>query len=149
MGYDYFEDYVPGDRIESDTFTLEKDELVAFAARYDPQYFHIDEEAAKEGPFGKLIASGWQTAAIAMRLCVLSGYLPKRGGIGAGVDELRWLAPVFAGDMLRGRFEVLEAVPSNKQPRGRIRTRIEIYNQDDVLVMTFITNAVVARRPTR
>lgn len=147
MVFQYYEDFVVGAKVESGTFTLEKDELIAFAERYDPQYMHIDEEAAKEGPIGRLIASGWQTAAICMRLAVLSGYIPPRGALGLGIDDLRWLAPVFPGDTLRGVFEVLEAIPSQKQPRGRVRTRLELFNQDGVKVLTMVNSAMISRRP--
>jgi acyl dehydratase len=133
----YFEDYVPGSVFEFGSCSLDEAEILEFAERYDPQYIHIDREAAASGPFGGLIASGWQTAGLMMRLCC-DHYLSKVASLASpGVDELRWLKPVRPGDVLRVRATVLEARRSRSKPdRGVVRTFIEVLNQHDDIVMT-------------
>ncbi|GAA1585294.1 MULTISPECIES: MaoC family dehydratase [Kribbella] len=136
----YFEDYVPGARVEHPaTITVDQSAVIEFAEQFDPQYFHVDPEAAADGPFDGLIASGWHTAGLMMRLYA-DQYLSKHASLGGpGVDELRWLAPVRPGDVLRLRTEVLEARPSKSKPdRGLVRTRAELLNQDDALVFSCI-----------
>lgn len=133
----YFEDYVPGLTVEYGSATLEADEIVAFGRRYDPQPFHVDAARAARSPVGGLIASGWQTAAVMMRLLV-EHFLSSVASLGSpGVDELRWLAPVRPGDALSIRVTVLEARRSRSKPdRGLIRTLIEVLNQRREVVMT-------------
>ncbi|MGZ0151154.1 MaoC family dehydratase [Kribbella sp. WER1] len=136
----YFEDYLPGARAEHPaTITVDQTTVIEFAEQFDPQYFHVDPAAAADGPFGGLIASGWHTAGLMMRLYA-DQYLSKVASLGGpGVDELRWPAPVRPGDVLRLRTEVLEARPSRSKPdRGLVRTRAELLNQDDVLVFSCI-----------
>ena len=143
----YFEDYVPGFSIDCGSFTLDQAEIIAFAERYDPQPFHVDPRAAKDGPYGGIIASGWHTASMMMRK-VVENFLSAASSIGAaGVDEIRWPRPVRPGDTLHVRAEILEARRSRSKPdRGIIRTRMEIANQDGELAMTAIaTNFVLAR----
>ena len=143
----YFEDFNVGDRFETATFELSDKESRAFASLYDPQPFHLNDEAAANSPFGELIASGWHTAAITMRLVVDSGVLRATGVIGTGIDELRWLAPVAPGDTLRVRGEVIETSPWPKRTdRGRMRVRLLTINQDGVTVMSQIAHLMVARR---
>ncbi|HZX06935.1 MaoC family dehydratase [Kribbella sp.] len=134
----YFEDYVPGARVEHPaTLTVDQAAVIEFAEQFDPQYFHVDPVAAADGPFHGLIASGWHTAGMMMRLYA-DQYLSKVASLGGpGVDELRWPAPVRPGDVLRLRTEVLEARPSRSKPdRGLVRTRAELLNQDDVVVFS-------------
>src|ERR1700682_2931930 len=106
MGERYFEDWKVGERLVTSSRTLQEAEIVAFAREYDPQDFHLDPEAAKNSPFGRLVASGWQTTALTMRLIVESGIFGRHGGIGLGVDELRWLQTVYPGGTLRAVFRV-------------------------------------------
>jgi acyl dehydratase len=133
----YFEDYAPGLVVEYGSLALDADEIVAFGRRYDPQVFHVDAERAAQGPVGGLIASGWQTAALMMRLLV-DHFLSSVASLGSpGVDELRWLAPVRPGDALSIRVTVIEARRSRSKPdRGLIRTLIEVLNQRREVVMT-------------
>ena len=133
----YFEDYVPGIVFEYGEIRVEEAEIIEFARRYDPQLIHIDRDAAASGPFGGLIASGWQTATIMMRLLV-DRFLPKAASLGSpGIDELRWIRPVRPGDVLRIRVSVLEATRSRSKPdRGMVRTLVEVLNQDAEVVMS-------------
>jgi acyl dehydratase len=132
-----FEDYAPGSMVQFGQVVVDHDEVIEFARRYDPQPFHIDAERAAEGPFRGLVASGWHTASMMMRLLV-DHYLPTRAGMGSpGVDELRWLAPVRPGDRLSLRITVLEARRSQSKPdRGVVRMLIEMINQAGEVVMT-------------
>ncbi|HEY5348586.1 MAG TPA: MaoC/PaaZ C-terminal domain-containing protein [Candidatus Lustribacter sp.] len=145
----YFEDFNVGDAFESERYTLTREESLAFARSYDPQPFHLDDAAAEKSFFGRLVASGWQTAAISMRLIVGSGTF-SGGIVGAGVEELRWTLPVAPGDTLRVRGEVIgrAASPGGKR-RGIVRFRMETFNQDDTVVMTQITNCVAPMRPAQ
>jgi acyl dehydratase len=144
----YLEDFVPGQVRESPPRTLTKDEIVAFAREYDPQPFHIDEEAAKRSVFGGLIASGWQTVGIMMRL-LWDTFLKDTSSLGSpGCDEIRWLRPVRPGDTLRARFTIVEVVPSrSKADRGLVRTFTEILNQHGQVVMTVRGLGMYGRRP--
>ena len=143
----FFEDFRPGDVTDTGSVTVTKDEILAFARQFDPQPFHVDEEAAQRSPYGGLIASGWHTAALCMRLIV--GLLgPGSGSLGSpGVDELRWLKPVRPGDELSVRVEVLEAIPSRSKPdRGLVKLRYTMRNQNGEDVMTMIALGLVLRR---
>ncbi len=133
----YFEDYVPGSIYEFGSIIVEEAEIIEFSRRYDPQSFHIDPIAAKQSRFGGLIASGWHTAAIAMRLLV-DHYLSRVASMGSpGADELRWLKPVRPGDELSIRVKVLEAKRSKTKPdRGVVTTFVEVLNQHREVVMT-------------
>ena len=132
----YFEDYVPGLTVDCGTFSVSEEEIIGFATEYDPQPFHVDPVAAKDGPYGGLIASGWQTTALMMRLLV-EHFISGESGLGAaGVDEVRWPKPVRPGDTLRVRATVLEARRSKSKPdRGIIRSLAEVTNQDGEAVM--------------
>jgi acyl dehydratase len=144
----FFEDFRPGDVTETGSVTVTKEEILAFARQFDPQPFHVDEEAARRSPYGGLIASGWHTAALCMRLIV--GLLgPGSGSLGSpGVDELRWLNPVRPGDELSVHVEVLEALPSRSKPdRGLVKLRYTMRNQSAEDVMTMIALGLVLRRP--
>jgi acyl dehydratase len=133
----YFEDYVPGSVFEYGSIALNEDEIVEFATRFDPQFIHTDPLAAAEGSFGGLIASGWHTAAVMMRLFV-DHYLSHVASMASpGIDELRWMRPVRPGDCLSIRVSVLEATRSRSKPdRGVVRSAIEVVNQDQEVVMS-------------
>ncbi len=132
-----FEDYVPGGVYEYGTITLGEAEIIDFARHYDPQEIHTDPETAANGPFGGLIASGWQTVTVMMRLLV-GGFLPGAASLGSpGIDELRWTRPVRPGDALRVRVTILETRRSRSRPdRGMVRTSVEVLNQNDETVMS-------------
>ncbi|MGD0332300.1 MAG: MaoC family dehydratase [Xanthobacteraceae bacterium] len=126
---------------------VEKDEIIAFAKKYDPQFFHLDEEAARSSIFGGLVASGWLTAALTMRLLTEREAKPAGGSIGLGFDELRWPIPVHPGDELRIESEVLAVRPSKSRPdRGLIKMRTRTLNQHDQVVQDIVQNAMVPRR---
>ncbi len=133
----YFEDYHVGMVDEFGDIAVTAEEIVEFARRYDPQSMHVDPVAAAQGPFGGLIASGWHTAAMVMRLFV-EHYLSKVATLPSpGVDELRWVRPVRPGDTLRVRVTVLETKRSRSKPdRGLVRGLVEVLNQNGELVMT-------------
>ena len=145
----YFEDYVPGLTVDCGSFSISEAEIIDFAKEYDPQPFHVDPAAAADGPFGGLIASGWQTTSMTMRLLV-EHFVSAETGLGAaGVDEIRWPRPVRPGDTLHVRVTVLEARRSNSKPdRGIVRSVAEVTNQDGAGVMRLTAiNFVRARDP--
>ena len=143
----YWEDFTPGWVIETPTRTLSEQDIVRFAREYDPQIYHTDAEAARATPFGGLIASGWQTCGITMRL-MCDGYLLETSCTGSpGLEELRWLKPVRPGDTLRLRSTVLEATPSGKQPnRGTVLFRWDTLNQNDEIVLSMRGRQLFLRR---
>jgi len=143
----YFEDYTVGVEQEVGSVSLSEAEIIEFANKYDPQDFHTDPEKAASGPFGGLIASGWHTIAVVMRLLV-DKYLDNASSLGSpGIDELRWLAPVRPGDVLTVRAKVFNARRSDSKPdRGLIHTSVETSNQDGTMVMTMKAVNVVACR---
>ena len=144
----YLEDFVPGSVREFGPAVVGEAEIIEFARRYDPRPIHTDPVWARTGPFGGLIASGWHTAAVAMRLLV-DQYLPTAASLASpGIDELRWLRPVRPGDELRVRVTVIESRPSRSKPdRGLLRSRIEVLEPDGSAVMTMIGMNIVRRRP--
>jgi acyl dehydratase len=147
MKEQYFEDYAAGQTFLSGKHRIVKDQIIAFAKQFDPQFYHLDEEAAKNSPFKGLAASGWHTAAITMRLMVDGEFKPAGGIIGVGFDELSWARPVRPGDELYVKSEILEARPSkSKKDRGTIRVRNTTFNQNDEVVQTFTGNLLVPRR---
>ena len=145
----YFEDYVPGLTVDCGNFSISEAEIIAFAKEYDPQPFHVDPVAAADGPFGGLIASGWQTTSLMMRLLVEHFLSPETSLGAAGVDEIRWPSPVRPGDTLHVRGTVLEARRSKSKPdRGIVRSVAEVTNQRGETVMRAIAiNFVLARNP--
>ena len=144
----YFEDFPPGDVRESPSRAVTHDEIVTFAQEFDPQPFHTDAEAPKHTFFGGLLASGWHTCSILMRL-LWETYLRDVASLGSpGVDEIRWLKPVRPGDILRARFTVTDARPSRSKPdRGVVYSFTEVFNQHGELVMTLRGLGMFARRP--
>jgi acyl dehydratase len=150
MGEDcflYFEDFEPGMVFELGERGLTKEEIVAFAREFDPQPFHVDEEAANGSTFGGLIASGWHTASIFMRLYA-DALLSRAASMGSpGVEELRWLKPVRPGDTLSARLTVLDTTASKSNPnRGTVHLYCEVRNQQDETVMTMKARGLFARR---
>ena len=143
----YFEDYVEGDVHSFGSVAVEADEIIEFAKRFDPQVFHTDPEAAKRTPFRGLIASGWHTVGLMMRLYV-EHYLTHVASLASpGIDELRWLKPVRPGDTLSVRVTVLKATPSRSKPdRGAVTSLIEVFNQAGEAVMTLRAVNMIARR---
>ena len=137
LGRQYFEDYAAGAVYEFGNIKVEEAEIISFGERFDPQSFHIDAKAAAISSFGGLIASGWHTAGLAMRLLV-EHYLPRNGSMGSpGVDEVRWFLPVRPGDELSVRVTIIEARLSRSKPdRGLVRTHIEVLNQDRDVAMS-------------
>ena len=145
----YFEDYVPGAVLEYGTVPLSEAEIIGFAKQFDPQYFHTDPAAAKNGPYGGLIASGWHTAGVMMRM-IVDHYLPTSASLGSpGIDEIRWTKPVRPGDSLSLRISILEAKRSTSKPdRGMVRALIEVLNQNQECVMTMKgMNLMRCRKP--
>ena len=133
----YFEDFAVGQVFKpSGRVRVDKDDIIAFARKFDPQPFHLDEEAARRSIFGRLVASGWHTAGLVMRLLV-ENYLSADASLGsAGADEIRWPYPVRPGDTLRVRATVIESRRSLSKPdRGIIKTLVEAVNQDGRTVM--------------
>jgi acyl dehydratase len=144
----YFEDYVPGFTVDCGTFSVTEEQIIAFAAEYDPQPFHVDPAGAKNGPFGGLIASGWQTTSLTMRLLVEHFVSPESSLGAAGVDEIRWPRPVRPGDTLRVRATVLEARRSASKPdRGIVRSLVEVTGSDGELAMKLTAINFILARP--
>jgi acyl dehydratase len=144
----YFEDLPPGKVLEFGGYDMTEEEIVGFARRYDPQPFHIDREAGKASIFGDLCASGWNTTAVMMRMWV-DHFLSPEASLGSpGIDELRWHKPVYVGDRLRCRIEVLQATPSRSRPfMGSARQKAEIRNQDGEVVLSLVGTSFFRRRP--
>jgi acyl dehydratase len=144
----YFEDFNTGDVIDVGSVTVSEQEIIAFARQYDPQPMHIDPGAAGFTIYGGLIASGWHTVALFMRLLV-ENLVAKTSSLGSpGVEELRWPLPVRPGDTLNGSMEILETRVSNSRPTmGIVRWRGAVRNQDGKLVMSLIGTNFFGRRP--
>ena len=144
----WFEDFAVGNVSDIGPVTVSEEEIVEFASRYDPQPFHVDPDAAAKTMYGGLIASGWHTTALFMGMFARAVLLESASLGSPGVEEIRWLAPVRPGDVLRGRSTVVELRPSEKDPRrGTVYTLNEVLNQDDVVVMTLKARGFFARRP--
>ena len=144
---EWFDDLKVGMRFKGGGVTVSKEDILRFAREYDPQPFHLDEEAAKKTIFKGLAASGWHTAAIAMRLATECRPFGPHPLLGAGVDDLRWLKPVRPGDTLHLEGEVVELAPSRSKPQGVARVRWTLYDQHGEAVYTFIPIAIVPTRP--
>ena len=143
----YFEDFKVGHSAPMGEKLVDRDEVIEFASRYDPQPFHIDEAAARRSMYGGLIASGWHTVAMVMRMMV-DGYLRDSASLGSpGVDNVRWLKPVRPGDTLRAQRTVLEARASQSRPNlGLVKHRWEVFNQHGEPVMTMEGMGMFERR---
>jgi acyl dehydratase len=145
----YFEDLVVGTKASFGRYEVTRDEVTEFARKYDPQPFHLSDEAAAQTHFGRLSASGWHTMAMTMAMLVENFSKGRQAGLGSpGVDELRWLRPVYPGDVLRVETELLEKRVSASRPEmGITKSRTTVFNQDDVPVMTLIANGLIRTRP--
>ena len=145
----YFEDLEIGAETEFGSYQVTREEVLEFARKYDPQPFHLSDEAAAKTHFGRLSASGWHTCAMTMG--VISRRVVEHGqaGLGSpGIDELRWLKPVYPGDMLHVRGKILDKRESRSRPEmGSFRTQTTVTNQDGVPVLTFISIVLIRRRP--
>lgn len=148
MAFRYFEDFQVGEVMTFGPHRLSEESILAFAREFDPQPFHIDLAAAEKSPFGGLIASGWHTGAVVMRL-VVDGLLTQSASLGSpGMDEVRWLKPVRPGDALTAKLEILEAKPSaSRADRGTLKVGYDIRNQRDESVMTMTARVLFGRRP--
>jgi acyl dehydratase len=143
----YFEDFVVGEEIELGEVDVTEAAIIEFATQYDPQPFHVDPEAAAGSPFGGLIASGWHTCAMYMRLLCDGMMLDSSSQGASGMEELRWLAPVRPDDRLRARYTVLNVARSATKPnRGTVTFRSEMVNQDDVVVLRMIGRGMYGTR---
>ena len=145
----YLEDLEVGRKSAFGSYQVTREEVLEFARKYDPQPFHLSDEAAAQTHFGRLAASGWHTCAMTMAMIVENLEAHEQAGLGSpGVDELRWLKPVFPGDTLRAETEILEVKPSRSKPDiGSFRSRCTVFNQDDQPVLTFISIVLIRRRP--
>ena len=146
----HLDDFKPGQTFTSQSVAVDAAAIKAYAAQFDPQPFHLDETAAADTFFKGLVASGWHTASMTMRLLV-DGGLPIAGGIiGAGVEDIRWPRAVRPGDALRLESEVLDVRPSRSRPeQGLVKVRTTTFNQNDEPVQVMTSNLVVPRRPTQ
>ena len=145
----YFEDIAVGTKASFGSYRVTREEVMEFAARYDPQPFHLSDEAAAQTHFGRISASGWHPCAMVMSMIVENLKNNRQAGLGSpGVDELRWLKPVYPGDTLRCETEVIEKRQSQSRPElGIFKSRMTVYNQDDVPVMSMVSNGLIATRP--
>ena len=145
----WWEDFPAGSVREFGAKQVTRDAVIAFAAEFDPQPFHLDDEAAEASLFGRLSASGWHTCAMTMRM-ICDDHLLDAASLGSpGIDSLRWTRPVYPGDTLSVRLEVLEARPMGSRPEvGLLRQRWQVLNQDREVVMTMEGWGMIRRRPT-
>lgn len=143
-----YEDVDVGQTAEFGRYEMTREEILDFASKYDPQPFHLSDEGGKHSIFGALCASGWHTCAATMRMMVEQMKAENSGSMGSpGVDEIRWVKPVFPGDILHVHTEVLSKHPSKSRPQiGIIKMRYKVLNQKDEMVMTFIGNGIFPRR---
>lgn len=148
MSERYLEDFAVGQKFGSGSARIDATRIKSFAAEFDPQPFHLDEQAAQASVLGGLAASGWHTAALTMRLLVEGELRPVGGIVGGGFDEFRWPRPVRPGDELHLECEILEVRPSKSRPGlGLIKVRTTTLNQDGEPVQILVANLMVPRRP--
>jgi len=145
----YFEDLEVGAQTYFGSYEVTREEVLEFARKYDPQPFHLSDEAAAKTHFGRLAASGWHTCAMAMAVIARKVVEQEQAGLGSpGVDELRWLKPVFPGDTLHVRSTIVDKTPSRSKPEiGSFRSATVVTNQDDVPVLSFTSIVLMRRRP--
>ena len=146
----YFEDIVPGTKSAFGRYEVTRGEVIEFATKYDPQPFHLSDDEAAKTHFGRVAASGWHTAAMMMRMLVDNMSAVQQASLGSpGLDELRWLKPVYPGDVLRVETEILDKRPSRSRPdMGSFRSQATVRNQDDIVVMTVISIGLIRMRPS-
>ena len=145
----YFEDLVIGEETEFGSYDVTREEVIEFARKYDPQPFHLSDEAAAKTHFGRIAASGWHTTAMTMAVIARAVVAEEQAGLGSpGIDELRWLKPVYPGDRITVRGTILDKTPSRSKPDiGSFRTQTTVTNQDGVDVMRFTSIVLIRRRP--
>jgi acyl dehydratase len=145
----FFEDIEVGRTARFGRYAVMREEVIAFAEKYDPQPFHLSDEAAAQTHFGRLAASGWHTCAMTMAMIVENLEAHAQAGLGSpGVDELRWLKPVYPGDVLRCETEILDKRRSASRPEmGSYRSRMTVHNQRDEPVLSFVSIALIRTRP--
>ena len=145
----YFEDLEVGAETDFGTYEVTREEVLDFARKYDPQPFHLSDEEAAKTHFGRIAASGWHTAAMTMAVIARHVVAHEQAGLGSpGIDELRWKKPVYPGDTLHVRGQILEKTPSRSKPEiGSFRTQTMVTNQTGETVMTFISIVLIRRRP--
>ena len=144
----YYEDLEVGAQSSFGRYDVTLDEVRDFASKYDPQAFHLDEEAAAQTHFGRISASGWHTCAMTMRMLVENMQKVKQAGLGSpGIDNLRWKKPVYPGDTLRVESEVIEKRRSRSRPEmGLFKSRAQVFNQDDEIVLEMTSNGLIRVR---
>jgi acyl dehydratase len=145
----YFEDLEVGAETYFGSYNVTREEVLEFAHKYDPQPFHISDEVAAKTHFGQIAASGWHTGAMAMAVIARHVVKHEQAGLGSpGIDELRWLKPVYPGDTLHVRGKIVDKTPSRSKPHmGSFRTETTVTNQDEVPVMRFTSIVLIRRRP--
>ena len=145
----YFEDLVIGEETEFGSYDVTREEVLEFARKYDPQPFHLDDEAAAKTHFGRIAASGWHTTAMTMAVIARAVVAEEQAGLGSpGIDELRWLKPVYPGDRITVRGSIIDKTPSRSKPDiGSFRTRTIVTNQDGVDVLRVTSIVLIRRRP--
>jgi acyl dehydratase len=145
----YLEDLEVGAETYFGSYDVTREEVLEFARKYDPQPFHLDDDAAAATHFGRIAASGWHTAAMVMAVIARKVVAEEQAGLGSpGIDELRWLKPVYPGDTLHVRGTIIDKRESRSKPDvGIFRSKTTVTNQDDVPVVTFISNVLIRRRP--
>jgi acyl dehydratase len=145
----YFEDLEVGSESDFGSYQVTREEVLEFASKYDPQPFHLSDEAAAKTHFGRMSASGWHTAAMVMAVIARKVVGERQAGLGSpGIDELRWLKPVYPGDTLHVRGKIVAKRESRSKPDiGSFRTETTVTNQDGVPVMTFTSIVLIRRRP--
>lgn len=145
----YWEDIEPGSTAQFGAKRVDREEVIAFAHQFDPQPFHLSDEAAADTYFGRLSASGWHTCAMTMRMLVDHMAEHEQAGLGSpGIDSLRWLKPVYPGDVLTVETRVLDKRASSSRPEmGSYRSELTVFNQDRVAVLTFTSAGLIRRRP--
>jgi acyl dehydratase len=145
----YLEDLEVGQKASFGAYRVTREEVLEFARKYDAQPFHLSDEAAAETHFGRLAASGWHTCAMTMAMLVENLGASPQAGLGSpGVDELRWLKPVYPGDTLRTETEIVDVTPSRSKPDiGSFRSKVTVFNQDDIPVLRFTSIVLIRRRP--
>ena len=145
----YFEDLEIGAETLFGTYEVTREEVIEFAQKYDPQPFHLSDEAAAKTHFGRIAASGWHTTAMTMAVIARYVVADEQAGLGSpGIDELRWLKPVYPGDTLTVQGKIIDKTPSRSKPEiGSFRTQTTVSNQDGVDVMRFTSIVLMRRRP--
>jgi len=145
----YFEDIQVGSRTRFGRYEVTREDVLAFAQKFDPQPFHLSDEEAAKTHFGRIAASGWHTCAMSMAMIVENLTANQQAGLGGiGIDSLRWWKPVYPGDVLNCEIEILEKTPSRSKPdRGSYVSRLTVFNQDGDKVMSYENTALIRTRP--